>query len=489
MSSTEPTDDTPRRRRPRLAVAAMAAAVLLAGGGGTYLALAAAEGDGSGGERDAASASRGAPPPLALDGHTGGPGDDGTGPGPGIAPGEPDPGGAVYRAEGDLPDGPDAAPVYRPAGHVGSVEVSRLAKALGVTGSPRLERGTWRIGPDKDGSGGLVFHVERQAPGMWTFGLRSGTGDNCVKGKAECPSSTGTAGSPVSDDVAEKAAAPVLKALGQETAKLDTTQVTGAVRVVNADPVIGGLPTHGWSTGIQVGPDGEIVGGSGRLKAPVRGADYPVVGADEALKLLNDSVGHTRPSIGGCATPAPVDGAARQDGDGATASEGTDPNAPCDPVTGPASPEKQVVTIRKAVFGLAAQLEKGAPALVPSWLFEAVPQGGAPYTFSYPAVAPEHLAPEPKRPSEGTAMTVEQYEADGRQLKVWFTGGVCSRYLVRAEENAREVRVTVYETLIDSDRVCAAVAVSLNDTVTLDAPLGDRKVVDAQSGGQVPAKR
>ncbi|MET9800775.1 hypothetical protein [Streptomyces sp. NPDC006368] len=470
MSSTEPTpQDSPRRRRSPLAVASVAAAVLLAGGGGAYLATAASD-DGSA----TPAAGRATPPPLALDGHTGT---------PGIAPGEPDPGGVVYRARGELPDGPDSAHLYRPRGTVGAGEVARLAKALGVTGTPRLDGSAWKVGPEKDGSGSHL-QVGREAPGTWTLGAAP-TGDDCRKA-TRCPSGGGASaggfpgGRPVSEEAAEKAAAPVLKALGQDDAKLDATQLMGAVRVVNADPVVGGLPTYGWSTGVQVGPDGRVVGGSGRLKEPAKGDEYPVIGADKALELLNRSSGDGRVGIGGCATPAPV-----ERGD-------AEPAAPCEPER---TAKKETVTIGSAVFGLAAQFTEGRPALVPSWLFEVEPKGGAePFTITYPAVSPAHLAPAPAptRPElpDASGRRVESYRVDGagRKLTVTFWGGVCSTYTVKAAESATQVRVTVVESPPEPERYCIAIAQEQTASVTLDKPLGDRKVVDAAGGTAVPRK-
>ncbi|WP_031069708.1 hypothetical protein [Streptomyces sp. NRRL S-118] len=471
-SSTEPgpTQDTPRRRRSPLVVASVAAAVLLAGGGGAYLATSASDG---GTARPAAEGTN--PPPLVLDGHT---------EGSGIAPGEPDPRGVVYRAAGDLPDGPEAAPVYRAQGAVGADEVARLARALGVPGTPRLDGDAWKVA-EKDGSG-AVLQVGKEAPGTWTFGAAP-TGDDCGKG-TRCPAGgSASGGRPVGEDAAKRAAAPLLKALGQDAAKLDATQVMGSVRVVNADPVVGGLPTYGWSTGIQVGPDGRLVGGSGRLKEPVRGAEYPVIGAGEALKLLNaGSARDGRVGIGGCATPAPLEG------------EATERDVACDPERTPA---RETVTIGKAVFGLAAQFTQGRPALVPSWLFEVKPQGGAlPFTITYPAVSPEHLAPVPtpkptptaSRPElpDASGRQAESYRVDGsgRKLTVTFWAGVCSTYTAEAEESAAQVKVTVVESPPEPERYCIAIAEEQTVTVTLKAPLGDREVVDAATGGAVPRK-
>src|SRR5262245_60243159 len=103
----------------------MAAAVLLAGGGAAYWASSAS------GDEDSApgSAGRADPPPLALDGYTGG----------SIAAGEPNPQGAKYKAVKELPGGPSSAPVYRPQGEISRESVERLAKALDVAGKVRSE--------------------------------------------------------------------------------------------------------------------------------------------------------------------------------------------------------------------------------------------------------------------------------------------------------------------------------------------------------------
>lgn len=515
---TEGSDATRRRRSP-LAVASVAAAVLIAGGGGAYLATTAFDG-GSG-----TPAADRIPPPLALDGHTE------TGPDAGIAPGEPDPHGVVYRAEGELPDGPDEAAVYRANGTVGAAEVAKLAKALGVPGTPKLEGTVWKIGAEKDG-GGPLLHVNREAPGTWTF-LRFGAspkGDDCLKGKP-CPNGgepstgqPGTGGTPVvSEEAAKKAAAPVLAAVGQDDASVDATQTMGATRVVNADPVVGGLPTYGWSTGIQVGGDGRVTGGSGQLKKPAKGAEYPVVSAEETLKQLN-AAGGRRGGIGGCATPVPAEGrdkparvpdAPAIGPDTPVAGPGKPATGPGKPITGPAKPiapcepggrsaGPQPVVISKAVFGLAVHSVDGRPALVPSWLFDAKPGGGAkPFTVTHPAVAPEFLKPAPSVPPstqqpspngsklpETTARGVESYTAskDGRTLTLRFWGGVCSDYSAKAEESATQVKVKIIESRPDPGRVCIMIAKELTEKVTLEKPLGDRKVVDAESGDPVPLR-
>ncbi|GGV39283.1 membrane protein [Streptomyces longisporoflavus] len=504
MSTERPVHDAAEqhRRRSRLAVASVAATVLLVGGGGAYFAATAS--GGSGGNGSSPAGDGGTPPPLALDGHTDGDRQEGGKEGgtEGIAPGEPDPNGAAYRAEGKLPGGPDSAAVYHARGTVSREQVTKLADALGLAGKPTSRDGAWQVGPAKDGSGPSL-QVSKQAPGTWTFSrYATGGSDNCRKGKpcSEGSADSGTTstapngkGDAVGESEAKKAAAPVLKAVGQDDAKLDADQLMGAVRVVNADPEVGGLPTYGWSTGVQVGSDGQVVGGSGQLKAPEKGATYPVISADETLAQLNKSGGGGSVGIGGCATAMPED---------ASGEEGKK-QAPCEPSSAP--PKPQPITVKDATFGLAVQFVDGRQTLVPSWLFDVLPQGAEDtFTVTHPAVEPKFIT-SPSTPSSPPTPTgkpgqepgaggakdpaahVESYRADGESLTVHFYGGACGEYSASADESKDSVRVKVTETRKKGE-VCVMMAKEFTETVTLDEPLGDRKVVDAQGGGTVPRK-
>ncbi|GAA2642545.1 hypothetical protein [Streptomyces vastus] len=471
----------PRRRRSVVVAASVAAAVLVFGGGGAYFATSASGGGGSDDRGGSGTAGGdGDPPPLALDGYT----ESGTGDPNGIAPGEPDPNGTKYRFEGEVPEGPGSAPVYRTKGEVTAAEVARLAKALGVQGKPTAEGEAWKVGAAKDGSGpGL--QVNKKAPGIWTYS-RSVPGTVPCESTTVCESdatSPDAKADPVSVDAAKKAAAPVLKAIGQDDAKLDASQLMGTKRVVNAEPEVGGLPTYGWTTGVQIGADGQVVGGSGQLKAPVKGDTYPVLGAEQTLDLLNRSAGDGRVGIGGCATPAPL-----EDGE-----KGAD-DVTCGPSTLKFTPS---AVVEGATFGLASHFVDGQQALVPSWLFEVRTEGAEEsYTVTHPAVEPRYLtspdqpgntpAPPTAKPGEPgddpsaapsqRNVRVEGYSADDTKLTVRFTGGVCSDYSASAEETGRTVTVKVTETPW-KDKVCIMIAKTFHKTVDLKEPLGDRKVV------------
>lgn len=379
------------RRRSPVLIASVAAAVLLVGGGGAYLAASASGGSG-GGTGAGASGGGTTPPALSLDGYS----QSGSN---GIAPGEPNPYGVTYKADGGLPDGPDSAPVYRASGEVTRDEVARLAKALGLDGAPVEKGQAWQVGPSKDGSGPSLV-VNRQAPGTWTFHRYAAGTDACQSVIVCAKDPANPAGATVSEAVAKKAAAPILKAVGQDDAKVDASQVIGAQRAVDADPVVGGLPTHGWTTGLTVGAKGEVVGGSGQLKAPVKGDSYPVLGAEKTLALLNaaPTTDH-RMGIGGCASPVPL-----KDRFEEPCGQGT--SAP----TASTAPAGNTVTVEKAVFGLASHtVSGGQPALVPSWLFE-VRAAGARDTFTatYPAIDPKYLTTSAVAPSGSSPSTPDR---------------------------------------------------------------------------------
>ncbi|WP_367139976.1 MULTISPECIES: hypothetical protein [Streptomyces] len=491
-----------QRKRSRLAVASVAAAVLLAGGGGAYWAATAWEDDG--GKGGSTPGGEGSPPPLALDAPSaGGP----TGPSQGIAVGEPDPGGVRYRAEGKLPGGPRTAAVRLPEGEVGRAEVASLAAALHVSGTPELEGDTWRVG-GPPGADEPVLQVARKGPGNWSFARFGSIGKGCVHPPGSgprtdpaadlspdkpvsCPQQEGRAADgqpPVPEEKAKSAAAPVLKALGQDDSKIDASGLFGAVRTVNADPVLDGLPVFGWRTTLEVGSDAQLVRGSGQLQTPPKGAVYPLVTADEALKELNKGGGTGQPAIGGCASPVPH-------GDDGASGEGPRGFAvPCPPKAPPRTP----AVVTGAALGLSAQSVAGRQSLVPSWLFQVRLPGAekeAAVTVAQPAVDPEFLvrhSPGPGRsesPGKGTPRSVpvhvESYSVDGNKLVLHFWGGVCQNYAASAEQSAAAVTVKVTGTEKQPGRQCVLMAKKFDETVTLDEPLGDRKVVDASTGEPV----
>ncbi|MFD7262560.1 hypothetical protein [Streptomyces sp. NPDC059874] len=469
------------RRRPAWAVGSIAAAVLLVGGGTAYWG-AVAYGDGP--ESRTASAPRDAGDPTA----------------PGIAPGEPDPSGGpvVYRADAKLPEGPATAPAFSASGEVTSAEVARLAAALGISGTPRLTGDVWLAGESADGSGPRLT-VTAKAPGTWNFTRHqapgNGVGDDCVRGKDTCgpatlpqdPGSSGDAGTPgpgkpVSEEAAKAAANAVLVAAGLEGSRADARLVQGSVRVVTVDPEVGGLPTQGWSTRVSVAGDASVVAGSGELKAPVRAAEQPVVGAVEALARLNArSSGQegTGPGPSGCATSVPLD---------PDTPVGATDTPPCNPDPRPMKPPR-TETVKGATLGLVPGTVNGARGLVPAWLFEVAGQGGAPgHSVAEPAAAqaPPGTSPATPDPKDGRSVPGFSYAGADRKLTVNFWGSVCSTYALEARESADSVMVKITDTPNQPGQACIMLAQEMTVTATLQQPLGARKVMDATTGKPLP---
>lgn len=495
-----------RHGRRQLSVVTVAAAVLLAGGGGAYWASTAGDGGDSG-------PGTSGPPKLALDGISaqGGPGED-DGAGNGIAPGEPNPNAQTYRANGNLPDGPDAASVYRTPGSVPRAAVSALAESLDVPGEPQKKDGRWLVNKDgKSGGGGLTLTVnDERLAGNWTYQTSDSPVMPCGKplptvpggdavpsgGQAErpgsCPAMPGSGeGDPVSEKKAKDAVRPVLKTLKLQDAELDATVTTGSLRMVSVTPEVGGMPTKDWNSTFTVGKDGRIVRGHGNIGELNEGPSYPVMSAKETLKHLNEQ-GATGPGSGSGTVrePAPA------------------PKADDKPGKDEAAPGKPL-KVTGAEFGLVTRYSVGKPVLVPSWIYEVeLPGGDQKAGVAHPAVRPEYLKPAkpPKpgadpdasdgsgqaqkpgeKPDSGTPVqAVKSYKVDGRTVKLTFWGGVCDKYTASAEESGKSVKVTVRPEKSDPDKVCVKMAKPQTVEVELEKELGDRKVVDTQDGEGVP---
>ncbi|WP_431969015.1 hypothetical protein [Actinacidiphila sp. bgisy160] len=448
---SEPT----RPRRPHRSpwvMSAVAVAVLAAGGGGAYWASSNAEGGvphASGGSGD------GSPEPLELDGATRGTG-------------------AEFTVRGDLPDGPPSAAVQRPGG-VPRAAVERLARALSVPGTVKSDHGVWKAGGTPDG-GGPVLRVNKDAPGTWAY---SYYGAAPHKGRAPARDELA-----IPEAEALRKAAPVLAALGLKEARTDASEVSGVLRTVTADPRVAGLPTHGWRSAVRVASDGLLVTGYGMMAPLTRGDTYPVVSAKAALKLLERPGPGGDLGIGDCPTVVPKP--SRGPGDDPTLPQ----VLPCVPNA------HRPMEVRKAEFGLSAQFVAGRQTLVPSWLFEVAQEGvRRPSVLAQPAVDPAYLrggtaspAPSGTAAPGASAAKVESYRAEGTELTLRFWGGVCSDYTASADESGAVVKVKVTGVRKDPGKACIMIAERFSRTVRLDAPLGDREVVDLFDGSTVPRK-
>jgi hypothetical protein len=428
-------------------------AVLLAGGGGAYWAT-ASSGGGAGRSSSGSSGNDSSPSPLPLD--LGG-----------VVTGGAN---LATPATGVLPDGPDSAAVLKP-GSVSRAAAEKLAKALGVPGGVRSDGGYWRAGSGK----GPTLQALKDAPGTWAYAaVRMGPLLDY--------------GSAVSERKALAVAKPLLAALGLGDAAVDAGEVVDGERVVNADPVVAGLPTDGWRTSLRVRADGVVGTATGRLSPLAKGATYPVVTAAQALKELRGSGGTGGDyGIGSCPTIQPKE----------SKSPGDDPVLPS---IMPCVPTKtQPLEVRKAVFGLSSQLVASRQTLVPSWLFE-VAQAGVTKTstLAQPAVDPAYVkkTSTPSASPTPTATTVPatvrmkitSYAVSGKSLELHFWGGVCGTYSASADESGTQVMAQVTARKQDPGKMCIALAKDFTETVSLDKALGSRKVIDLSDGSTVPKK-
>jgi hypothetical protein len=505
-------------RRSRLTVAAVAAAVLLAGGGGAYWASA------SGGDDAKAG---GAPQPLRFDG----PGVSTSLSGDNAGATLPADGGGTYQLTGTLPSGPSSAPVWKPAGGVDQAAVQRLATALGVSGPVMTVGGSWRVGGTADNAGPSLL-VGKDAPGSWVYTRFGGPptmahpdkvtgssgagsvapsgGDSAGSTSSGDDASSGSSSTsitqsapPVPEQQALRAAAPLLAGLGLSGAHTDASQTVGAVRTVEADPVLGGLPTHGWTTTVQVGADGRISPANGRLSPLAKGDTYPVVPAATALKELNAKAAARPGGPISCRQPTPTMTPLAPGADGGSTLRHTVPCLPRNP---------HPVQVRGASFGLSVQFVNGTQTLVPSWLFDTAQAGvKATSVVAQPAVDPKYITygggvssvpippvtpvdpggpvrtgpDQPADPQAPHAVKSTAYRAQGSTLTLVFWGGVCGTYQGSADETATQVRVRITETPAKPGKMCPMIEKSLTVQVTLKQPLGSRTVVDATDGQPV----
>lgn len=248
--------------------------------------------------------------------------------------------------------------------------------------------------------------------------------------------------------------------------------------LLTVDPRVAGRPTAGMPVAVAAGPDG-VRTASGWLADPVEGEAYPLVGARDAIDAAS---------------------------------------TPSSPTSSSAVTEATVVAVE---LGLSLEWSQdGRPLLVPAWLLDV---DGAPRPVPVVAVDPAYLGapgggtavpaepgggagdeagspgrPGPVRPPDGGSAPGQpgtRYETvvldrTGRSLTARFYGGVedCYDYRLTAEESPRRVVLHLRETST-TDGVCIELAQEYERTVQLRNPLGDRVVVDAETGHQVLLRR
>jgi hypothetical protein len=340
----------------------------------------------------------------------------------------------TYRVRGTLPDLPDRARAWRLGGDLGGGGIAALAGALGLGGQPKQDPAGWTL-TDRDRSlrvnrlGGLPWSygilMARACAGPWSpGGPAAGRGVQCLapdtptaKQPGAVKPGAGSAGRPGSGavsppspgtlrpvvpgrlirpvprpadlpsrDAAERVARDFATTAGLQLDGASVKVADGyAARVVTIAPAVGGLPTHGFSWTVAVGPKGRIQYASGWLATPEPADTYPLIGVAEGLERLRRQPAIWPPILRPNA------------GEGATVQK-----APCPPdsrrpcVDKP--PSKRVMTVTGVRLGL--QLAPGVPKadrpagvafLLPAYLFDV--EGGWTEVRSVVAVQDRYRSP------------------------------------------------------------------------------------------------
>jgi hypothetical protein len=492
--------------------------------------------------------SNGAPPRLRLAAGAAG---DATAPAAATAAeGKRAASGSSFQLAGTLPSGPDSARAQSlPKGAASAAQVRRLAGALGVTAEPRRVEGAWQAGslriedaagqpwsfsgscgPDvpvsSDGatvscaSGTGVVSSGSVSPGSGSPGSVSSGSGSSGSGTADSSSGSGSApagttvgpaeppvaapapavspcpdnarcakpgwapfpppspGPPVDVSAARHAASLVLADLGLSDADV-SIEPAGEQAFVMADPRVAGLPTSGYATSLQIDGDGKVVGGNGYLGRPSAASSYPLISAKAAFDALPEP---PRPMF---ACPS---------------------NADC-PVFQPA-----VITGAELGLQLTALAEDEA-ALLPAWLFTVKDW---PMPLAQPAIEPEFLVrptvspvpvqtapdqpappapgkPVPNQPARSAFGFDSAFPTDDPNglIVQYGDSGSCPHTNVAplAKESADSVVVFLEGDSQSPDRACTADYRQMLVSLTLQAPLGDRKVIDGSRGEAVAVDR
>lgn len=392
----------------------------------------------------------------------------------------------TYPLVGTLPTGPTSAVVYRFASSpTGSDLADRLGAALHLSGTPTRHAHGWEVTGDQ---GWLRLRDD----GTWAYwSSRADCPDQVDIDSADgsvtaisCPAPLPTPKDVMTDAEALAAAKPVLAAAGAD----GTPTVTRYDLVeVSAERTVDGLDVVGGDTSVTVGSSG-ILSASGTAGTPDAGPAYPIVTAAQALALLRVQ---PQPAIA------------------------------C--IQGAFCPGVGVRHVTGARLGLVPGDDAGTPVLLPAWLFTVKEQaapiammavqaryladpdsgsgGGTASASSVPgssgggsAASPgspvpvppatDMPAPAPSATSapRSSAVTIDRatLSADGRTLTLWGEGGVCSDYTADSKEDATHVYAVLRATPSKpSGMACPDLAKAVSASVTLDAPLGSRTVVDS----------
>jgi hypothetical protein len=249
------------------------------------------------------SASSSAPPKLLI-----GTGSAGSVAGPMVAAGAQAPAnGAAVAPEpahigmfggfvltGTLPTTPTQAPIYVwQAAKAAQTDVTRLAAALGLTGTPVRHAYGWELSTSagdlrvRDGGGEEWSYDRADAIACPSYQVDVDNPDGAEIGVACAFSSANTQAPPQGPDetTTKTAAASLLSALGVSGDEQFNVGVPASTLTIA--PQVDGMPTQGIETNVDVDARG-IKAASGRLDAPKASTVYPLQTAAAAFKSLAD---------------------------------------------------------------------------------------------------------------------------------------------------------------------------------------------------------
>ncbi|MFJ4090322.1 hypothetical protein ACIPYS_01960 [Kitasatospora sp. NPDC089913] len=199
-----------------------------------------------------------------------------------------------------------------------------------------------------------------------------------------------------------------------------------------------------------------------------------LAGCDGGTKAASDTAasGAERAPASASASPGAATGSADPAAPAATSA----PTAPAPVTTPPVDPTVTAPDPRPA---------SPAPATKPA----------APATTPTPAPTPPGgngiAVGEPPPNGTGSGSPVHPaitYRVDGNKLTIWFYGGICQRYALKADESKPgrvDVRVTTAAP-VPAGQACAELAKRQTVTADLKQPLQGRAVTDLATGQEVP---
>jgi hypothetical protein len=195
---------------------------------------------------------------------------------------------------GTLPDTPTHAPIYVwQEAKAAQADVTRLASALGLTGTPVRHAYGWELSTSagdlrvRDGGGEEWSYDRADAIACPSYQIDVDNPDGAETGVACAFSSADTQAPPQGPDEAttKTAAASLLSALGVSGDEQFDVGVPASTLTIA--PQVDGMPTTGIETNVDVDARG-IRAASGRLDAPTASTVYPLQTAKEAFASLAD---------------------------------------------------------------------------------------------------------------------------------------------------------------------------------------------------------